>query len=165
MQGFSKKPTRDELNALVDRAADLIRTAVDYKFILVLLFIKRVNDLWKHEKETVKQRLVNEAALSDAEVEKELRKKEYYTFNIPKEHRWDEITKDVKNLPEKLATVISEIAKQNEGLQGGLLCDPAPDPTSCSCQHSFVQRWFLQNPSDSLCLLQMIYNGKRRRFS
>jgi hypothetical protein len=30
-----KKVTRDELNSLVDKAADLIRTAVD-KFILVL---------------------------------------------------------------------------------------------------------------------------------
>jgi len=42
---FPRKVTRDELNALVDRAADLIRTAVDYKFILVLLFLKRLNDL------------------------------------------------------------------------------------------------------------------------
>jgi type I restriction enzyme M protein len=38
-----RKVTRDELNGLVDRAADLIRTAVDYKFILVLLFMKRLN--------------------------------------------------------------------------------------------------------------------------
>lgn len=42
---FPMKVTREELNSLVDRAADLIRTAVDYKFILVLLFLKRLNDL------------------------------------------------------------------------------------------------------------------------
>ena len=47
---FHKKVTREELNSLVDRAADLIRTAVDYKFILVLLFLKTLNDLWKIEK-------------------------------------------------------------------------------------------------------------------
>ena len=47
---FNKKITREELNSLVDRAADLIRTAVDYKFILVLLFLKRLKDLWKTEK-------------------------------------------------------------------------------------------------------------------
>lgn len=35
----AKKVTRNELGSLVDRAADLIRTAVDYKFILVLLFM------------------------------------------------------------------------------------------------------------------------------
>jgi hypothetical protein len=38
-----KKATCEELNSLFDRATDLTRTAVDYKFILVLLFLKRVN--------------------------------------------------------------------------------------------------------------------------
>ena len=57
-----KKVTRNELSSLVDRAADLIRTAVDYKFILVLLFLKRLNDLWKAEKLQVKAGLVKEYA-------------------------------------------------------------------------------------------------------
>ncbi|MBA7602974.1 hypothetical protein ES703_10071 [subsurface metagenome] len=114
-----KKVTREQLNSLVDRAADLIRTAVDYKFILVLLFLKRLNDLWKIEKLQVKQRLMKEAGLSEKEAEEEAEKVEaYYTFNIPKEYLWDEITKDVRNLPEKLATGISEIAKLNKQLQG-----------------------------------------------
>lgn len=38
-----KKATREELNSLVDKAADLIRTAVDCKRILVLLFLERVS--------------------------------------------------------------------------------------------------------------------------
>jgi type I restriction enzyme M protein len=41
---FPKGITREELNSLVDKAADIIRTATDYKFILVLLFLKRVSD-------------------------------------------------------------------------------------------------------------------------
>lgn len=49
-----KKVTREELNSLVDKAADLIRTAVDYKFILVLLFLKR------NQRGLVGQRLKNE---------------------------------------------------------------------------------------------------------
>lgn len=114
-----KKVTRDELNSLVDRAADLIRTAVDYKFILVLLFLKRLNDLWEIEKLQAKERLMKEAGLSGKEAEDEVEKVEaYHTFNIPKEYLWDEITKDVRNLPEKLATGISEIAKLNKQLQG-----------------------------------------------
>ena len=114
-----KKVTREELNSLVDRAADLIRTAVDYKFILVLLFLKRLNDIWKTEKLQAKERLIKEAGLSEGEAEEEAEKVEdYHTFNIPKEYLWDEITKDVKNLPEKLATGISEIAKLNKQLQG-----------------------------------------------
>ena len=114
-----KKVTPEELNSLVDRAADLIRTAVDYKFILVLLFLKRLNDVWKKERLQVKERLMKEARLSEKEAEEELEKAEvFHTFNIPKQFLWDETTKDVKNLPEKLATGISEIAKLNTELQG-----------------------------------------------
>ena len=116
---FRKKVTREELNSLVDRAADLIRTAVDYKFILVLLFLKRLNDLWKTEKLQAKDRLMKEAELSAEEAEEEAEKIEtYHTFNIPIEYLWDKITKDVKNLPERLATGIGEIAKLNKQLQG-----------------------------------------------
>jgi type I restriction enzyme M protein len=116
---FPKKVTREELNSLVDKAADLIRTAVDYKFILVLLFLKRLNDLWKSERLQAKERLIKEAGLSEEEAEEELDRAEvFHTFNIPKQYLWDEITKDVKNLPEKLAAGIGEVAKLNKELQG-----------------------------------------------
>lgn len=110
--------TREELNSLVDRAADLIRTAVDYKFILVLLFLKRLNDLWKVERLQVKERMVKEFGLSEKEADEEAEREVHHTFNIPKQFLWDEVTKEVKTLPEKLATSISEIAKLNPVLQG-----------------------------------------------
>jgi type I restriction enzyme M protein len=113
-----KKVTRDQLNSLVDKAADLIRTAVDYKFILVLLFLKRMNDLSRTERARQRQRLKKIEGMSEKEIEKELEKADYYTFAIPKQYLWDEITKDVKTLPEKLATAISETAKLNTELQG-----------------------------------------------
>ncbi len=115
---FPKKVTREELNSLVDKAADLIRTAVDYKFILVLLFLKRLNDLWKTEKQQVKERMLKEFGLPEEEAEKEAEKEVYHTFNIPKQFLWDEVTRDVENLPENLAKSISEIAKLNPQLQG-----------------------------------------------
>lgn len=116
---FQKSVTRDDLNALVDRAADLIRTAVDYKFILVLLFMKRLNDVRKRERKQIKNRLIKESGLSEKEAEEEAEKfDDFYTFDIPKKYLWDEIGGDVKNLPENLAGSISEIAKQNKELQG-----------------------------------------------
>ena len=116
---FPRKVTREELNSLVDRAADLIRTAVDYKFILVLLFLKRLNDMRKYEKRRAVERLIKEAGLSEKEAEEEAEKTaDFYTFNIPREFLWDEITKDVRNLPERLATGISEVAKLNRELDG-----------------------------------------------
>ena len=116
-----RKVTREELNSLVDRAADLIRTAVDYKFILVLLFLKRLNDMRKYEKRRAVERLIKEAGLSEKEAEEEAEKTaDFYTFNIPREFLWDEVTKDIRNLPERLATAISEVAKLNRELDGVL---------------------------------------------
>ena len=115
---FPRGLSREELAGLVDRAADLIRTAVDYKFILVLLFLKRLNDVWKYEKKQAMERLVREAGLSEKEAEKEAEKEVFHTFNIPREFLWDEVTRDVRNLPERLATAISEVAKLNRELDG-----------------------------------------------
>ena len=115
---FPRKVTREELNSLVDKAADLIRTAVDYKFILVLLFLKRLNDLWKVERNRTKERLIKETGLSEDEAEKELEKIDFFTFKIPKQYLWDGVTKDVKDMPKNLASAINEIAKLNKDLQG-----------------------------------------------
>ena len=119
---FSKGLTREELNSLVDRAADLIRTAVDYIFILVLLFLKRINDVWWAERRRIVERLVKEVGLSKEEAETEADRSDYYTFNIPKKCLWDEVTRDVRKLPERLAEAIKETAKLNPELQGVIAC-------------------------------------------
>ncbi|NVM55781.1 MAG: type I restriction-modification system subunit M N-terminal domain-containing protein [Candidatus Helarchaeota archaeon] len=85
---FPEKITREKINSLIDRAADLIRTAVDYKFILVLLFLKRLNDVWENEKQQVKERLTKKVGLAEKEAEEEARKEDYYTFYIPKRFLW-----------------------------------------------------------------------------
>lgn len=115
---FQKTLSRDELNSLVDRAADLIRTAVDYKFILILLFLKHISDRWKAETEEAKQRLIREGGLDESLAVREAEHQDYHTFHIPKELLWEEITKDTKSLPERLAEAISEIAKRNQELEG-----------------------------------------------
>jgi len=116
---FKNGVTRNDLISLVDRAADIIRTAVDYKFILVLLFLKRLNDLRKREREEAINRLMEEGGLSKEEAEEEVDKdRDFYSIHIPQKYLWDEVTKDIKELPERLATAISEIAKLNKELQG-----------------------------------------------
>jgi len=116
---FKNTVTRNDLISLVDRAADIIRTAVDYKFILVLLFLKRLNDLRKKEREEAINRLMVEGGLSKEEAEEEVDKdRDFYSIHIPQKYLWDEVTKDIKELPERLATSISEIAKLNKELQG-----------------------------------------------
>lgn len=41
--------TRSEIESILMKAADLIRTRVDYKYILILLFLKRLSDKWEIE--------------------------------------------------------------------------------------------------------------------
>ena len=49
--GGGDKLTREDVEKILKRGADLIRTRVDYKFILVLLFLKRISDKWQKEYE------------------------------------------------------------------------------------------------------------------
>jgi type I restriction enzyme M protein len=108
--------TREELNSLVDKAADIIRTATDYKFILVLLFLKRVSDTWKEEFEQKKQDLLK--YLDESEATKEAENVVYHTFNLKRELLWDEITRDNKKLPENLSETLRKIADLNTELRG-----------------------------------------------
>lgn len=113
---FNKIVTREELNALVDKAADIIRTATDYKFILVLLFMKRISDTWKEEFEEKKRELMQ--YLDEKSAEKEAENEVYHTFNLKRELLWDEITKDIKKLPENLSNALIKIAELNPELKG-----------------------------------------------
>ena len=113
---FPKVITREELNSLVDKAANIIRTATDYKFILVLLFLKRVSDTWKEEFEEKKQELMK--YLNEKDAEKEAENEVYHTFNLKRELLWDEITKDIKKLPENLSNALIKIAELNGELKG-----------------------------------------------
>ena len=47
--------TKDDLINLLKQAADLIRTRVDYTFILLLLFYKAYSDKWEREFEEEKR--------------------------------------------------------------------------------------------------------------
>jgi len=56
------KLTRSDIEVILKKAAaaDLIRTRVDYKFILILLFLKRISDKWEMEyKQAYKEAIEN----------------------------------------------------------------------------------------------------------
>lgn len=84
--------SRGQIEGLLKKAADLIRTRVDYKFILVLLFLKRVSDKWELSyKEEYKKAL--EDGLTEEQAEKEARSSTYHDFDLPEEFLWDNIRK------------------------------------------------------------------------
>jgi type I restriction enzyme M protein len=113
---FPKSITREELNSLVDKAADIIRTATDYKFILILLFLKRISDTWEEEFEEKKQEFIK--YLDEESAEKEAENEVYHTFNLRRDLLWGKITRDIKKLPENLSNALIKIAELNPELKG-----------------------------------------------
>lgn len=108
--------TRKDLEGLLKKAADLIRTRVDYKFILILLFLKRVSDKWEVEFESAYREALRDG-LSEEEARQEVKSSVYHDFDLPEEFLWDNIRKDVNRLPERLSECLKALAERNPELK------------------------------------------------
>jgi type I restriction enzyme M protein len=108
--------TRGDLEALLKKAADLIRTRVDYTFILILLFYKRICDKWEQEFE-IEYKKALEDGLSEKEAKKEAKNVTYHLFDIPEEYLWEDIRKDPAKLPENFSMAMKELAERNPELK------------------------------------------------
>ncbi|MGM0365072.1 MAG: type I restriction-modification system subunit M [Actinomycetota bacterium] len=112
-----KKLTRGELERILKSAADLIRTRVDYTFILVLLFYKRMSDKWEKEFKTAYDEAIADG-LSKEEARKEARNSAYHDYNIPEEFLWDNLRKkDPARIPENFSAAMKAIADTNSDLK------------------------------------------------
>ncbi|RLG60471.1 SAM-dependent DNA methyltransferase [Candidatus Geothermarchaeota archaeon] len=106
-------PGRDELIRLLKSGADLIRTAVDYKVLLLFLFYKVVSDKWNrivegYRREGFPEREAYVLANSD-----------YINLYDEKEDRlytWDEVTKSRETVKE-IANAIIMISRMNPKLE------------------------------------------------
>ena len=108
--------SRGDIDALLKRAADLIRTRVDYKFILILLFLKRISDKWEMEfDEAYKEALAD--GLGEEDARAEARRDEYHLFNLPEEFLWENLRKDVSGLTERFSRALKVIAERNPELK------------------------------------------------
>ena len=108
--------TRGELETLLKKAADIIRTRVDYKFILVPLFLKRISDKWELEFEAAKEDVLKDG-YSEAEARTEAQQAMYHDFDLPEAYLWDNIRKEVNNLPEIFSKALKEISERNPELR------------------------------------------------
>jgi type I restriction enzyme M protein len=112
-----KDMSRADLENLMKRAADLIRTRVDYEFILILLFLKRVSDKWVIEyKKAYEEALAD--GLSPEEADKEARSAVYHDFALTDECLWDNIRRDPTRLAENFSKALKVLAEKNPELQG-----------------------------------------------
>ncbi len=111
-----EKLTRADLESLLKSAADLIRTRVDYTFILVLLFYKRICDKWKMEFDNAYKEALSDG-LSEEEANIEATNAIYHDFNIPEEYLWENIRKDPARLPENFSKAMKSLAENNAELR------------------------------------------------
>ncbi len=112
-----KDLTRADLEGLMKRAADLIRTRVDYEFILILLFLKRVSDKWVVEYKRAYEEALTDG-LSPEEADKEARSAVYHDFVLTDECLWDNIRREPTRLPENFSRALKVLAEKNPELQG-----------------------------------------------
>lgn len=108
--------TRSDLESLLKGAADLIRTRVDYSFILVLLFYKRISDKWEMEFEGAYNEALSDG-LSDEEAREEAKNSVYHDFDIPEGFLWKEIRKEPARLPENFSKAMKTLAERNPELK------------------------------------------------
>ena len=107
---------RKDIDTLLKKAADLIRTRVDYKFILILLFMKRISDKWQQEYEQAYKDAL-EDGFSEKEAETEAKSQAYHDFNLPDEYTWENMRKDVERLPENFSKALKAVAEKNPELK------------------------------------------------
>jgi type I restriction enzyme M protein len=132
---------KDTLINLLKQAADIIRTRVDYTFILFLLFYRAYSDKWEKEFEQKKKELLAEGWKED-EALKEAELGPYHTFNFPKEFLWENIRKEPQKVSEKFSLAMKKLAELNTEYQ------------DIFSQFDFHQ--FTSNPENSVILNQLI---------
>jgi type I restriction enzyme M protein len=104
---------RKDLESLLKEAADLIRTKVDYSFILLLLFYKKVSDKWQKEYDAAYQESIDIYHLSVEDAKKNAANPTYHDFIIPEEYLWENIRNDSDKLAENFSGAMKKMAELN----------------------------------------------------
>lgn len=104
---------RKDLEALLKEAADLIRTKVDYTFILLLLFYKKVSDKWQKEYGEAYKESIDLYNLSVEEAKQNAANPTYHDFIIPEKYLWENIRNDSDKLAENFSAAMKKMAELN----------------------------------------------------
>jgi len=133
--------TRSELEGVLKKAADLIRTRVDYTFILLLLFYKRMCDKWKRDFQKTFDELLREG-FSKEEALKEAQVPVYHDLDVPEEFLWENLRKDPLKISENFSKAMKELAERNPSLK------------DIFTQFDFIE--FARSPENTEILRQLI---------
>jgi type I restriction enzyme M protein len=107
---------KQELIRVLKKAADIIRTRVDYSFILLLLFYKRLSDKYQKNYQKTYHQLLKDG-FSNTEALKEAANPVYHDLDLPKEYLWEDVRKDPLKLSENLSRAMKMLAEKNPALK------------------------------------------------
>lgn len=108
----NKIVSRQQLDAVLKKAADIIRTRVDYTFILLLLFYRAISDKFKRDYQKKFQELIKEG-WKEPEIIKEANQPLWYDFFIPQEYLWENLGKDPLKLSQNFSVALKKLAELN----------------------------------------------------
>ena len=112
---FDAKPSQQQLEQLLWKAADILRGAVRTErygnYILPLLFFRRLSDVYREEYEELLKKYGDE----------EIAKRKFHRFFIPEGFLWDDLRKQSQNVGQKLNDVLNQIARANPELDLSLI--------------------------------------------
>lgn len=112
----SKYVDTKTLESWLKSAADLLRGTSDgLRYIITLLFYKRLCDVFDDETREIKQELTTK---DEKQIRLFMKEARLTRFFIPQEAHFEEIRKTTVNLGERLTDALIKIAKENQQLQG-----------------------------------------------
>ena len=111
-----KTPSKDEVFRLLKSAADIIRTAVEYESILLLLFYKVVSDKWEA---IVNAEIANGHNREEAYILANNNYIKLYDVRENKLYTWSEISRSEESIKE-MEKALNRIADLNPGSETGI---------------------------------------------
>ena len=143
---FSEKVTLEFLKSHLWKAADILRGSLDaseYRQpVMTILFLKRLNDRFEENIENL---------IKEGKSEKDANKEFHHDFYIPKEARWENLSKIRSKVGEQIDEICKIIEKANSQLEGVLTNTKYADPR--------------KYPDDRLANLVSHFNSPRLRNS
>jgi len=142
-----RRLTQAELDAFLEKAADLLRGGVDHSefrgYVFALLFYKRINDVYLENVAALEQEL------SDAELARDPR---MHDFVVPDDCVWEKVArKTERDLGTALNDAMRAIERANEPKFDGFL--PTPRLTSTRKTACRAQSWSRSSTTSAVCRL------------
>ncbi len=126
------KLTREQLNAYLWSAADILRGSIDssdYKnYIFGMLFLKRLSDVFEEEAEKVEKRELDAGTPPEEAQQIAWEDPDEHQFFVPLRARWSEIRKVSSQMGDALNKACEALEEQNQTLEGVLAGIDFNDP-------------------------------------